>query len=114
VDGDEVALRRVLRNLADNAARHARTGLALELAEAGDDVRLAVEDDGPGIPPEERDRVLDRFVRLAGARDRDGGGTGLGLAIVAELVRAHGGEVAVTDGALGGARFEIRLPRGTG
>jgi signal transduction histidine kinase len=114
VDGDEVALRRVLRNLGDNAARHARSALAFELSEAGDDVRLAVEDDGPGIPAEERERVLDRFVRLAGARARDDGGSGLGLAIVAELVRAHGGEVTVTAGALGGARVEVRLPRGTG
>lgn len=108
--GDEAALRRVLRNLADNAARHARGTIALRLRSADDAVVLDVDDDGPGIPADERRRVRDRFVRLDEGRARDAGGAGLGLAIVDELVRAHGGEVQITDSPLGGARITIRLP----
>ena len=111
VTGDAGALRRVLRNLVDNAARHARSKVGLALAEVDGEVLLAVEDDGPGIPPDQRERVLERFVRLDDARTRDAGGSGLGLAIVAEVVAAHGGTVAVGDAAGGGARIEIRLPR---
>jgi signal transduction histidine kinase len=113
VDGDAAALRRVLRNLADNAGRHARSRVALSVAEAGGSVVVAVDDDGPGIPAGERDRVFQRFVRLDDARARDGGGTGLGLSIVAEVVAAHGGEVAVADSPLGGTRVEVRLPAGS-
>ena len=72
-------------------------------------VELAVSDDGPGIPPDQRLRVFERFARLDEARDRPGGGTGLGLAIVGEIVQAHGGSVMVTDAAPG-ARFEVELP----
>ena len=110
VDGDADALRRVIRNLVDNAARHARSRVALSLAERHGTVELAVEDDGPGVPPDERERVFERFVRLDDARAGDGGGSGLGLAIVAELVAAHGGTVALVDGVLGGARVEVALP----
>jgi signal transduction histidine kinase len=110
VDGDPDALGRVVRNLVDNAARHAAGRVSLSLAEDGGTVTLAVEDDGPGVPPAERERVFERFVRLDDARARDGGGSGLGLAIVAELVAAHGGTVALGDAALGGARAEVRLP----
>jgi signal transduction histidine kinase len=112
VVGDEAGLRRLLRNLGDNAARHARGRIALRLADGDGTVVLTVEDDGPGIPEAERGRVLERFVRLADARARDDGGSGLGLAIVAELAAAHSGSVAVTSGALGGARVDVRLPGG--
>jgi signal transduction histidine kinase len=74
-------------------------------------VRLRVEDDGPGIPEADRERVLERFVRLDDARARDDGGSGLGLAIVAELVAAHGGTVAIASSRIGGTRVEITLPR---
>lgn len=111
VRGDEDALRRVVRNLGENAARHARSQVALTLGEAGGTVRLDVDDDGPGVPENERARIFDRFVRLDEARARREGGAGLGLAIVAELVAAHGGTVAVgTAPELGGARFTVRLP----
>jgi signal transduction histidine kinase len=110
VDGDAGALRRVVRNAADNAARHAAGRVALSLAEHDGTVTLAVEDDGPGIPPADRARVLERFVRLDDARARDAGGSGLGLAIVAELVAAHGGSVAIGEAGLGGARVEVTLP----
>jgi Histidine kinase-, DNA gyrase B-, and HSP90-like ATPase len=84
--------------------------IALSLAERNGTVALLVDDDGPGIPEADRGRVLERFVRLDDARARDAGGSGLGLAMVAELVAAHGGTVRIANGALGGARVELRLP----
>ncbi|MEV8021253.1 HAMP domain-containing sensor histidine kinase [Streptomyces sp. NPDC086554] len=117
LDADEQGLRRVLRNLGDNAARHARSQVAFDLAARADGlVVLGVEDDGPGVPAAERERVFERFVRLDDARSRsveDGGGSGLGLAIVAELVAVHGGAVTVARGELGGARFEVSFPAGS-
>ena len=110
VDGDADALGRVVRNLVDNAARHAAGRVVLALVEQDDTVVLTVDDDGPGIPAAERERVFERFVRLDDARARDGGGSGLGLAIVRELVVAHGGTVAVGDSPLGGARLSVALP----
>lgn len=110
VDGDGAALRRVVRNLAENAARHAHGTVAFSLQESDGHVELAVDDDGAGIPPVERERVLERFVRLDEGRAREAGGAGLGLAIVAELVAAHGGDVSVEDSSLGGARIAVRLP----
>ncbi|HEV2873436.1 MAG TPA: HAMP domain-containing sensor histidine kinase, partial [Actinomycetota bacterium] len=110
VDGDAAGLRRVLGNLGDNAARHAGAHVAFSIAEGGGVVRLRVEDDGPGIPEPDRQRVLERFVRLDDARARDDGGSGLGLAIVAELVAAHGGTVAISPSPAGGTRVEITLP----
>ncbi len=109
--GDEAQLQRVVRNLADNAARHARTAMALSLAVDGQGaVRLCVDDDGAGIPEAERHRVFERFVRLDEARSRDAGGSGLGLAIVTELVAAHGGTVTIGQSPLGGARVEVTFP----
>ena len=110
VRGDAGALRRVIRNLLDNAARHAAGRVVVTVSAEPGGVLLAVEDDGAGIPPEDRERVFERFTRLEEARTRDAGGTGLGLAVVGEVVGAHRGTAVVTDGALGGARFEIRLP----
>lgn len=116
LEADAQGLRRVLRNLGDNAARHARSQVAFDLAAQEDGrIVLGVEDDGPGVPAGERERIFERFVRLDDARSRrveDGGGSGLGLAIVAELVAAHGGTATVSEGALGGARFEVVLPAG--
>jgi signal transduction histidine kinase len=111
VDGDPAGLRRVLRNLGDNAARAAGGHLAFSVAEDDGVVRLTVDDDGQGIPEADRERVFERFVRLDDARARDDGGSGLGLAIVAELITAHGGTVAITSSPLGGARVEVTLPR---
>ncbi|MCW2689722.1 MAG: sensory histidine kinase [Mycobacterium sp.] len=108
--GDADALGRVLRNLGDNAARHATSRVNVGLVDRGNDVLLTVEDDGPGIPESERARVLQRFVRLDAARSRDDGGSGLGLAIVDEVVRAHGGWVSITESALGGVRVAVTLP----
>jgi signal transduction histidine kinase len=110
VVGDRALLARALRNLGDNAARHARAVIAFTVSESDGIVRLAVDDDGPGIPEAERAKVFERFVRLDDARARGTGGTGLGLAIVHEVATAHGGTVAARDSALGGARLELTLP----
>ena len=111
VRGDEPALGQVVRNLVDNAARHAHSVVAVSVDEGPDNVEVTVEDDGPGVPEDQRARVFERFVRLDEARARDDGGSGLGLAIVEEIVRAHGGSVAVSSSSRGGARFVVRLPR---
>jgi signal transduction histidine kinase len=111
VRGDVTALGQVVRNLVDNAARHAGSRIAVDVRETGELVELVVEDDGPGIPDGQRERVFERFVRLDEARARDAGGSGLGLAIVKEIVAVAGGDVRVSSSALGGARFVVRLPR---
>jgi signal transduction histidine kinase len=108
--GDADALRRVLRNLGENAARHASNRVAISLEARGGDVVLTVDDDGPGIPESERNRVLQRFVRLDESRSRDEGGSGLGLSIVDEVVRAHGGSVSISQSPLGGSRVQVTLP----
>lgn len=110
VRGDATSLGQVVRNLVDNAARHADDQVAIAVRGAGGTVELVVEDDGPGIPEDQRQRVFERFVRLDEARARDAGGSGLGLAIVREIVVAHGGTVEVSSSSLGGARFVVRLP----
>ena len=112
--GDVDALRRMVRNLGDNAARHASSRVDIALADLGDDVVLTVDDDGPGIPESERERVLQRFVRLDEARSRDDGGSGLGLSIVDEVVRAHGGSMSISQSPLGGARIQVTLPADEG
>jgi signal transduction histidine kinase len=111
VRGNKAQLERVVRNLIENAARHARGRIAVSLRETGDEVVLTVDDDGDGVPPAQRQLIFERFVRLDGARARDAGGSGLGLAIVAEVAARHGGRVSATDAPGRGARFEVRLPR---
>src|SRR5262249_44126942 len=76
----------------------------------GETLRLVVDDDGPGIPPEQRERVFDRFHRTDSARDRASGGSGLGLAIVRAIADAHGGRVAASASREGGARVALELP----
>ncbi|ROQ40720.1 signal transduction histidine kinase [Frondihabitans sp. PhB188] len=110
VTGDERLLTMAVRNLVDNAARHAGSRVRVSTALAGDTVMLIVDDDGAGIPEADRERVFDRFVRLDEGRDRDSGGSGLGLAIVESVVRSHGGTVAVETADGGGARFVVRVP----
>lgn len=111
VGGDEALLAQMLRNVVDNAEHHAQTTIALTLAEYDKTVTLSVEDDGPGVPAADRERIFERFVRLDESRARDAGGSGLGLAIVHDIVNAYSGTVAVTESNLGGARFLITLPR---
>jgi signal transduction histidine kinase len=110
VSGDARLLALAVRNLADNAARHAATTVTVATTAVAGGVVLTVDDDGPGIPAAERERVLDRFVRLDEGRDRDSGGSGLGLAIVRAVAEAHGGSATVGDAPGGGARVALRLP----
>jgi signal transduction histidine kinase len=110
--GDAAALGRVVRNLVDNALRHAAGAVQVEVADGS----VVVVDDGPGIAADDRERVFERFVRLDDARARPGGGSGLGLAIAREVAREHGGDVRLgdrTDGAPG-LRAELRLAGGPG
>ena len=109
IQGDPVQLARALRNLVDNAARHAGGRVDLSMQILGDAIRVVVEDDGPGIPEADRERVFERFVRLDESRTRASGGTGLGLAIAREISAAHGGSLHVEAGAHG-ARFVLLLP----
>lgn len=110
VVGDSRLLAQLVRNLADNAARHAAGRVALGVAETAGQAVLTVEDDGAGIPESERDRVFERFVRLDEARAREAGGSGLGLAIVRAIARAHSGDVRIDTSPLGGARFTVTFP----
>jgi len=110
IRGDGRYLERLVRNLGENAVRHARGRVAFALAERDGHVTLAVDDDGPGIPFEERERVFERFVRLDEGRGRASGGTGLGLAIVREIARAHDGDVVLGSSPLGGLRAEATFP----
>ncbi|QFU93219.1 cell wall metabolism sensor histidine kinase WalK [Amycolatopsis sp. YIM 10] len=111
VTGVVPELVRLVRNLLDNADKHASGVVAVSLALDGRDAVFTVDDDGPGVPPDQRERVFDRFFRVDGSRDRASGGVGLGLALVRRIARSHGGEVTVTESpTLGGARFEVRVP----
>ncbi|GMA32665.1 sensor histidine kinase [Litorihabitans aurantiacus] len=106
--GDAVATTRVLRNLLANAVRHAHSRVVVTVA----DGEVTVDDDGAGVPQDERERVFERFVRLDEARERDGGGSGLGLAIARELAREQDGDVvlAMAPAPLGGLRARLTLP----
>ncbi|WP_245605971.1 sensor histidine kinase, partial [Promicromonospora kroppenstedtii] len=101
----------VLDNLLRNAARYTRTRVVVTVLAQRSTVRVLVDDDGPGVPPEHRAKVFDRFYRVSDDRARTSGGAGLGLALVAELVRRRGGEVAVGESHDGGARFTVVWPR---
>lgn len=113
VRADKRRLARVIANLLDNAAKYGGGATAVALRRVDDAVQIAVEDRGPGVPEEDRERIFDRFARggLAGKRGSTEG-VGLGLALVAEHVRLHGGRVWVEDRADGqpGARFVVELP----
>jgi signal transduction histidine kinase len=111
--GDPSALSRLVRNVVDNAARHAKAVIRLECAVVGNYARVVVSDDGPGLPEADRQRVFGRFVRLDTPRDRQAGGAGLGLSIVAQIVEAHHGSVTVGDAPGGGAQFVVELPLAT-
>lgn len=106
----------MLRNLPDNALAHSPDGttIALEVEGAGREVRIAVTDEGPGVPAGDRERIFVPFFRGSHERAAGRGGVGLGLAIVREVVHAHGGTISLTDRPGGsGARFEVRLPTAT-
>lgn len=110
VRGNADDLRRILSNLLANAARHARSVVAVSCYESDGQSILMVDDDGPGIAASDRERVFERFVRLDEARNRDRGGSGLGLALAKEIAEAHGGTLHVEASGLGGASFVLRVP----
>ncbi|MCJ7671791.1 MAG: HAMP domain-containing histidine kinase, partial [Acidimicrobiia bacterium] len=110
VQGTSTQFARVVTNLLDTACRHAAARVGVALVSEDHEVVLTVDDDGPGIPVADRERVFERFTRLDEGRSRDAGGFGLGLAMVQTIVERHGGSVSVGDAALGGARFVVRLP----
>ena len=112
VDADEDRIAQVIRNLTRNAIEHTGPGGLVRLtAEArGERLELAVEDDGPGIPEAERERIFDRFHRTDGSRSRTLGGSGLGLAIARAIVLAHGGQIRADRSPEGGARIALELP----
>ena len=111
VAGDGALLARAVRNLLANAVRHSRSSVRAEIAETADTVTLHVDDDGPGVPPEQETQIFHRFGRVDTARATSDGGSGLGLAIVDAVVRSHGGSVALGRSPAGGARFSLLLPR---
>ncbi len=102
-------INRVIANLLDNAVRHARSRVTVSLTTTGEEARLTVDDDGPGVPEHLRERIFERFGRADGSRSRQSGGTGLGLAIVREIAGAHGGSIDL-EPSPAGARFVLRLP----
>ena len=110
VIGEAAALKRLMDNVTGNARRYAQD-VRLTVSETADHVLVDVDDDGPGIPAADRERVFGRWVRLDGARARGDGGSGLGLSLAREIARAHGGELIVQDSPLGGARLHLTLPR---
>ncbi|SDY48925.1 Signal transduction histidine kinase [Amycolatopsis xylanica] len=110
VPGEPVQLERLLRNLLDNAARHAESSITVSVGASGGEVVLEVLDDGPGIAVADRERVFDRFARLDDARARDAGGSGLGLTLARDIAVRHGGSLRVEDSPRG-ARLVARLPR---
>lgn len=110
VDGDLDVLHRIVGNLLSNALQHAESRVIILLHADGDEVRLVVADDGPGIAPADRERVFEPFTRLDQARVRDGAGAGLGLTLVRDGVHAHGGRIQVGDSPTGGASFTVLLP----
>ncbi|MEV0439336.1 HAMP domain-containing sensor histidine kinase [Streptomyces spectabilis] len=111
VAGSRGQLTRVLGNLVTNAQRHARSRITVTTRDDGAWAVLEVADDGDGVPPAERERIFERFVRLDDARSRDEGGAGLGLAIARDVAGRHGGTLTVDEAPGGGARFVLRLPQ---
>jgi two-component system osmolarity sensor histidine kinase EnvZ len=103
------AFKRCIANLVSNAQRHA----SKVVVEGSSDTRfltINVDDDGPGIPPEQREDVFKPFFRLDEARNQDEAGTGLGLAIARDIARSHGGDIQLSTSPLGGLRATLRIP----
>jgi signal transduction histidine kinase len=111
ITGDPAGMSRMIRNLVNNAVRHANSLIVIEVSSPDRTAILSISDDGPGIAPAERTRVFERFVRLDSDRSRSSGGAGLGLAIVAEVVAAHGGTVSIDDRPGGGTKVIVTLPQ---
>lgn len=111
IDLDKRRVGQMLENLIDNAAHYAGGATRIEIVDDGSEVRLMVDDDGPGVPEHERSYVFERFARGDSAASARADGSGLGLALVVEHARLHGGSVRVEGAPGGGARFVVTLPR---
>ncbi|CAA7616214.1 ATP-binding protein [Magnetospirillum sp. SS-4] len=111
VEARPAALKRAIANLVDNAVKYGG-GARLTLAEGDAEVELTVDDDGPGIPEGDFERVFAPFVRLEASRSRDTGGSGLGLAVARAAIRAHGGDIRLANRPEGGLRVTVGLPKG--
>ncbi|MEX2618016.1 MAG: ATP-binding protein [Alphaproteobacteria bacterium] len=109
ITGRPDALKRVFRNLIENAVAYGQRARVAISTSQGDAI-ITIEDDGPGIPEAARERVFEPFVRLEESRNRETGGIGLGLAIARTIVRAHGGDIALDNAAGGGLRVTVTLP----
>ncbi len=111
--GSTRLLRRLLRNLLENAKRYSDGDVSLVLSPGGSTAQatavIRVNDHGPGVPPDQRERIFEPFYRLPGASERDGG-VGLGLALVKSIAERHGGSVRCEDNPGGGASFVVELP----
>ncbi|HEY4210262.1 MAG TPA: ATP-binding protein [Steroidobacteraceae bacterium] len=107
--GNRLALRRVISNLVDNALIYGKAA-HLSIDSDGQSVTLLVDDEGPGIPRDQREQIMEPFVRLEDSRNRRTGGAGLGLAVARSLVEAQDGTISIADAPSGGARLAVRLP----
>jgi signal transduction histidine kinase len=107
---DPLLMTRALGNLLQNAKRYAQSEIKVVVSNDNGYFQLSVDDDGPGIPEQQREQIFDAFKRLDASRDRGTGGFGLGLSITQRICQWHGGEIAVEDSPLGGARFVVRWP----
>ncbi|HJW04842.1 MAG TPA: ATP-binding protein [Azospira sp.] len=107
---DKKSMPYAVRNLLRNAFKYAKSQVLVRADVADGQVRIHVEDDGIGVPQEERERIFDAFTRLDRSRDRTSGGYGLGLAIVRQVMEAHGGQASAGESSLGGAAFTLAWP----
>jgi len=110
IDGRPSELRRAVRNLIENAIAYGKKA-AVRLEESAGEYRIVVEDEGPGIPPNDLARVMEPFIRLETSRSTETGGSGLGLTLVKAIAEGHGGSVTLENRAEGGLRVTLRLPR---
>ena len=110
-DIDQRYMHRAIQNLVGNACRYAENRIQVKFSASQDSCRVDVDDDGPGIPEDQRERVFTAFSRLDDSRTRKSGGYGLGLSIVQRIMYWHNGRVEVSHGPLGGARFSLIWPR---
>jgi signal transduction histidine kinase len=104
------ALKRAIRNLLNNAVKYGKTASAAIMA-TPNMIEIIIDDEGPGIPEQELERVLQPFYRVEGSRSRETGGIGLGLAITQSIVQTDGGELTLTNRPEGGLRVKVKLPR---
>ena len=109
--GEQRLLMRAVGNLLKNAAKYSQRLILISSQRTADGIDIIVDDDGPGIPEEEREHIFEAFYRLDRSRDRTTGGFGLGLAIARQAMQQHGGSITVTQSALGGASFVLHLPK---